>query len=119
MTGPGAMSASALSEQVEVPQPTLSKWLRMAGVDSSYGFPNNVHEYSKMTKIKGPKRPNDWSAEDKLKVVMDESRGGRPFYLYISIFNRSSDMLADLYPKQKRRNVAVTPFEISGAEGRT
>ena len=41
------------------------------------------------------------------------------FYLYISIFNRSSDMLADLYPKQKRRNVAVTPFEISGAEGRT
>ena len=71
MTGPGSMSASALSEQVEVPQPTLSKWLRMAGVDSSYGFPNNVHEYSKMTKIKGPKRPNDWSAEDKLKVVME------------------------------------------------
>ena len=71
MTGPGAMSASALSEQVEVPQPTLSKWLRMAGVDSSYGFPNNVHEYSKMTKIKGPKRPNDRSAEDKLKVVME------------------------------------------------
>ena len=71
MTGPGAMSASALSKQVEVPQSTLSKWLRMAGVGSSYGFPNNGHEYSKMAKIKGPKRPNDWSAEDKLKVVME------------------------------------------------
>ena len=71
MTGPGAMSASALSKQVEVPQSTLSKWLRMAGVGSSYGFPINGHEYSKMAKIKGPKRPNDWSAEDKLKVVME------------------------------------------------
>jgi len=71
MTGPGAMSASALSKQVEVPQSTLSKWLRMAGVGSSYGFPNNAHEYTKMAKIKGPKRPNDWSAEDKLKVVIE------------------------------------------------
>jgi transposase-like protein len=24
-----------------------------------------------MTKVKGPKRPNDWSAEEKLKVVME------------------------------------------------
>jgi len=71
MTGPAAMSASALSKQVEVPQSTLSKWLRMAGVGSSYGFPNNAHGYSKMAKIKGLKRPNDWSAEDKLKVVME------------------------------------------------
>jgi len=71
MTGPGAMSASALSKQVEVPQSTLSKWLRMAGFDSSYGFPNNALEYSKMAKINGPKRPNDWSAEDKLKVVIE------------------------------------------------
>ena len=71
MTGPGALSASALSKQVDVPQSTLAKWLRMAGVGSPFGFPNNVHEYTKMAKIKGPKRPNDWSAEDKLKVVME------------------------------------------------
>lgn len=71
MTGPGAMSASALSKQVEVPQSTLSKWLRMAGFDSSYEFSNSAFEYSKMAKINGPKRPNDWSAEDKLKVVME------------------------------------------------
>ncbi len=71
MTGPAAMSATALSRQVEVPQTTLSKWLRLAGFDSSYGFPNNAYEYSQMAKIKDPKRPNDWSAEDKLKVVME------------------------------------------------
>ena len=71
MTGPDAISASALSKQVDVPQSTLSKWLRMAGIGSSYGYPNNAHEYTKMAKIKGPKRPNDWSAEDKLKVVME------------------------------------------------
>ena len=73
MTGPDAISASALSKQVDVSQPTLSKWLRMAGVGPSYAFPNNAHEYTKMAKIKDSKRPNDWSAEDKLKVVVEAS----------------------------------------------
>jgi len=71
MTGPEAISASALSKRVDVPQPTLSKWLRLAGVGSAYDFANTAHEYTKMTKAKGPKRPNDWSAEEKLKVVME------------------------------------------------
>jgi len=71
MAGPDAISASALSKKVDVSQATLSKWLRMAGVGSSYNFPNNAHEYTNMAKIKGPKRPNDWKAEDKLKVVME------------------------------------------------
>jgi transposase-like protein len=30
MLGPPAVSASALSKQVDVPQPTLSQWLRAA-----------------------------------------------------------------------------------------
>ena len=71
MTGPGALSASALSKQVDVPQSTLSKWLRIAGTGSPYGFPNNAHEYTKMAKIKQPKRPDDWSPENKLKLVME------------------------------------------------
>ena len=70
MSGPDAISASALSKQVDVSQSTLSKWLRMAGVGPSYVFPNNAHEYTKMAKIDS-KRPNDWSAEDKLKFVME------------------------------------------------
>ncbi len=71
MTGPAAISATALSRQVDVPQATLSKWLRRAGFASSYGFPNNAHGYGDMAKVKGPKRPNDWSAEDKLKIVTE------------------------------------------------
>jgi transposase len=71
MTGPGAISASALSKQVDVPQSTLSKWLRMADVGSSYNFPNITKDYIKMAKINNPRRPNDWSAEEKLKVVME------------------------------------------------
>ena len=71
MTGPDAISASALSRQVDVPQATLSKWLRMAGVGSSYNFHNVPKDYIKMAKLNNPRRPNDWSAEDKLKVVME------------------------------------------------
>ncbi len=73
MTEPNAVSATALSKQVDVSQATLSKWLRMAGVGPSYVFPNNSHEYTKMSKISDPKRPNDWSADDKLKVVIEAS----------------------------------------------
>ena len=71
MTGPDAISATALSELVNVSQATLSKWLRMAGVDPSHLFPNNAHEYTKMTKITDSKCPDDWSPEEKLKVVME------------------------------------------------
>lgn len=71
MTGPEAVSATALSKKIDVPQPTLSKWLRLAGFGSSYDFPNIANGYTKMTQTKGPKRPNDWSAEEKLKVVME------------------------------------------------
>jgi hypothetical protein len=71
MTGPASLSAAALSRQVDAPQATLSKWLRKAGFASSYGFPNNAHGDGDMAKVKGPKRPNDWSAEDKLKVVVE------------------------------------------------
>ena len=73
MTGSNAISATALSKQMDVPQSTLSKWLRTAGIGPSYGFPNNAHEYRKIAKITNSKRPNDWSAEDKLKVVMEAS----------------------------------------------
>jgi transposase-like protein len=74
MTGPGAISATALSKEVDAAQPTLSKWLRTAGVDSSYGFPDNAHGCNPdMTQTKIPKRPNDRNAEDKLKVVMEAS----------------------------------------------
>ena len=73
MTGPDAISATALSKQADVSQATLSKWLRMAGVGPSYVFPNNAHEYTQMAKITDSKRPNDWSAEDKLKVVVEAS----------------------------------------------
>jgi len=59
MTGPDAISASALSKEVDVSQTTLSKWLRETGIDKSYVFPNNTQEYHKtMAKII-PKRPQD------------------------------------------------------------
>ena len=73
MTGPDPISAMALSKQVDVPQSTLSKWLRIAGDGPSYSFPINTREYTKMAEFTGPKRPNDWSAEDKLKVVIEAS----------------------------------------------
>lgn len=74
MTGPDAISATALSKQVDVSQATLSKWLRIAGIDASCVFTNNKNEYTKtMVKITNPKRPQDWNPVDKLKAVLEAS----------------------------------------------
>lgn len=66
LVGPDAVSANRLSEEVGISQSTLSKWLRDAG--------------SRMGDVKlGPfppdaRRPEDWSAEERLRVVMEASR---------------------------------------------
>jgi len=62
MSEPGAQSASSLSAEVDVPQTTLSRWMREAP---------RVKEMSKK-KRKG-RRPQDWSAEEKLEAVMEAS----------------------------------------------
>jgi len=69
MTGPDAISATALSKRIDVPQSTLSTWLRKAGIDSSYGYPNP--QTGNMTMV--PKAPNGRSAEEKLKAVLEAS----------------------------------------------
>ncbi len=63
LTAPGAASAGALSEEVGVPQPTLSRWVREAGRVG--GMAN-----TKRPKAGAHKRPQDWTAEEKLKAVI-------------------------------------------------
>jgi transposase-like protein len=65
MVGPGAQSATSLSEEVDIPQPTLSKWLREA--------PRGKAMSKKKAKGRG-RRPQDWSAEEKLEAVMEASK---------------------------------------------
>ncbi len=65
MTGVNAVSANELSEEVEVHQSTLSRWLREAG---------NIGAMSKKKtdrKASRQKRPQDWTADEKLQVVLD------------------------------------------------
>ena len=71
LSGPDALSASALSKQVDVPQTTLSKWLRMAGIKPPYDFPNNTNDKTQMRCLVTHKRPNDWSPEEKFKTVLE------------------------------------------------
>jgi transposase len=71
MTGPDAISATALSKQVDVSQTTLSKWLKNAGIEPAFGFPNNASDdKDQMSRIMTPKRPEDWSSEEKLAAVL-------------------------------------------------
>jgi len=71
MAGPDALSATALSKEVDVPQPTLSKWLRKAGVAPSLDFPSNPNDPLQMRQFVTNKRPIDWSPEEKLQAVLE------------------------------------------------
>ena len=63
MSGPSGISANALSEEVGIAQTSLSRWLReAAGVENVAKKVNG-----KSNKAKGARRPQDWTAEEKLE----------------------------------------------------
>ena len=102
MSGPDAKSATALAEEVDVPQSTLSRWLKDYGRFGSTGD-------SMSTK----KRPQNWSAEEKMEAViaydgMDETEQGlylRSHGLYsVDIQRWREEMLQALSKKRKKKD---------------
>ncbi len=69
MVGPLAVSASVLAAEVGMSQPTLSRWLREART-----VPGMAKKSRRSKEKSRPQRPQDWSPEEKLRVVV-ESRG--------------------------------------------
>jgi transposase len=72
MLMPGGPSANALGREVGIGQPTLSRWLREATTLGS------VTKRRKRTavppdRILAPKRPEDRSADEKLRLVLEAS----------------------------------------------
>lgn len=70
MAGVDAISANALSEESGVAQSTLSRWLRNASVAAGSHGPESRRTFSEMIAM-SPKRPQDWTAEEKLAVVLE------------------------------------------------
>jgi transposase-like protein len=68
LTAPGGPSATALAAEIGVAQPTLSRWVREAS-----GRVVAMTEEKKRSKSAGGKRPQDWTAEERLAVVLEAS----------------------------------------------
>ena len=68
MASPNGISASALAKEVGVPQQSLSRWLRNANIVDE---PGNSSIPNEPGRTMSPKRPQDRSAEEKLKIVME------------------------------------------------
>lgn len=66
VTAPNAPSASLLSREVGVPQPTLSLWLRRAR-----RLPPMTKEPQEDPQPAEPKSPKSWSAEERYRVVVE------------------------------------------------
>jgi transposase len=67
LTGPRAMTATALSTEVGVPQSTLSRWLRGAGTVLRTMPPSNDNAEAPPP----VKRPQDWTVEEKWALVVE------------------------------------------------
>lgn len=68
MTGPRAMSARALEEETGIPQPTLSRWLRGAGI---VGPVSKDRPKANGITSTPPKRAQDWTPQQKVQAVME------------------------------------------------
>ena len=68
MVGPNRMSATALAEEVGVPQPTLSRWLREARTLSC------MSDDEKKQETAPPRPPNAWTPEERLQALLEASR---------------------------------------------
>lgn len=64
---PGGPSAYALSKEVGIGQPTISRWVRSFG---SVVRMNNKREGA----ASGSRRPEDWTAAERLRVVSEASK---------------------------------------------
>ncbi len=67
LVGPHAVSATALSAEVGIPQCTLSRWLREAGTVRRTMSPPDDDKPAPPP----PKRPQDWTAEEKWALVLE------------------------------------------------
>ena len=68
---PGGPSATQLAAEVGVPQSTLSRWLRQAGRLAEAPTPQSPEPSPEPPRRPMPgKRPQDWSAEEKLQAVV-------------------------------------------------
>ena len=77
LSGNNALSAKALSREVGVAQTTLSKWLRDASVVQPETFQGPANSFLKedlFTMSKTPKRPKDWTPEQKMQAVLEASQ---------------------------------------------
>jgi transposase-like protein len=70
MTGPGAISANALSREVGIHQPTLSRWLREAGTVADVSKKKSKSKTRPKPASPAAPPPRQWSAEEKFRVVL-------------------------------------------------
>lgn len=70
MTGPRPLSATEVSRETGIPQPTLSRWLRMAATFEPVSNRDPKPPKSTTTPASS-KRAQDWTPHEKVQAVLD------------------------------------------------
>jgi len=115
MLGPRAVSANALSSEIGVHQPTLSRWLRSAR-DTMPIMSNRPRPSSGSPLAPSARRPEDWKPEERLRAVV-EAAGLREAELG-EFLRRSGLHEATLAEWRATALEALGPRRPSGKEGK-
>lgn len=76
MLGPQAATATSLSQETGIPQPTLSRWLRAAASIRTVSSRKPPTPPPTETPAAPPKRPQDWTALERAQAVLAASQLG-------------------------------------------
>lgn len=72
MAGPNGTSATSLSEEVGIPQGTLSRWLKQASTVPAVSKKTTTRKKRRRSPTgRRAKRPQDWTPQQKLQAVLD------------------------------------------------
>jgi transposase-like protein len=74
LSGNNPISANALSREVGIGQTTLSRWLREASVVPTEILQDKTNDFIPFNMTNTPKRPKDWTPEQKMQAVLESSR---------------------------------------------
>ena len=88
MTAPGAQSATSLAKETDIPQSTLSRWLRSYATVPLKG------------KAMRQRRPQEWSAEEKLEAILGYERSSEEKR---GVFLRQKGLHGRLWRSGKRK----------------
>lgn len=112
MTGPRAVTATALAEETGIAQPTLSRWLRVAG---TVGPMSKTSTKASESTSSPPRRTQRWTSEQKVQLVLEAAGLSDP---QLGAFLRRNGLHSEQLDKWRQQAIEGATTALENDSGR-